>query len=114
MKHRSISDSASAWMTLTVLVAVPVAVRGVRAMLGLAPFAWWYLPVIAAGVCFTLDSLEAADKAYLSALLRLMRMKAAASSLTIRTRLRFRAARGLAALLPLLRRPFNPKMHTEP
>lgn len=112
MTHRTISFAAGAWMAFSAVLGAVLAVRGVRAVLGLAPFAWWHLPTLGAGIFFTLEELTAADRAYLAALSRLLRMKAAASFLKIRTRVRVRAARGLAALLPL--RSTRPKIQTEP
>lgn len=114
MTHRTISFAAGAWMAFSVVLGAVLAVRGVRAVLGLVPFAWWHLPTLGAGIYFTLEELTAADRAYLAALSRLLRMKAAASFLKTRTRVRYWAARGLAALLPLSRRPSHPKIQTEP
>lgn len=116
MTHRTISFAASAWIALTVFLGAVLAVRGVRAVLGLAPFAWWHLPALFAGIFFALEELTSADRAYLKALSRLLRMKAAASFLKTRTSVRSWAARCLhwAALFSLLRRPSNPKMLTEP
>lgn len=112
MTHRTISLAAGAWMAFTAVLGAVLAVRGVQAALGLAPFAWWHLPTLAAGIYFTNEELTAADRAYLAALSRLLRMKAAASFLKTRTRVRYWAARGLAALLPL--RSTRPKIQTEP
>ena len=114
MTHRTISFAAGAWMAFSAVLGAVLAVRGVRAVLGLAPFAWWHLPTLGAGIFFTLEELTAADRAYLAALSRLLRMKAAASFLKTRTRVRYWAARGLAALLSLSQRPSNPKIQTEP
>lgn len=112
MTHRTISFSAGAWMAFSVFLGAALAVRGVRALMGLAPFAWWHLPALVAGIFFTNEELTTADRAYLAALSRLLRMKAAASFLKTRTRVRYWAARGLAALLPL--RSTHPKIQTEP
>lgn len=114
MTHRTISFAASAWMAFTVLLGAALAVRGVRAILGLAPFAWWHLPTLFAGIYLTLEELTSADRAYLKALSRLLRMKAAASFLKTRARARIWAARCLAALFSLTHRPSNPKIQTEP
>lgn len=114
MTHRTISFAAGAWMAFSAFLGAVLAVRGVRAVLGLAPFAWWHLPTLFAGIFFMLEELTTADRAYLAALSRLLRMKAAASFLKIRTRVRVRAARGLAALYPLFRHPSHPKIQTEP
>lgn len=114
MTHRTISFAASAWMAFTVLLGAVLAVRGVRAILGLAPFAWWHLPTLFAGIYLTLEELTSADRAYLKALSRLLRMKAAASFLKTRARARIWAARCLAALFSLTHRPSNPKIQTEP
>lgn len=111
MTHRTISFAAGAWMAFSVFLGAALAVRGVRALMGLAPFAWWHLPTLVAGIFFTNEELTAADRAYLAALSRLLRMKAAASFLKTRTRVRYWAARGLAALLPL--RSTHPKFITE-
>lgn len=101
-------------MAFTVLLGAVLAVRGVRAILGLAPFAWWHLPTLFAGIYLTLEELTSADRAYLKALSRLLRMKAAASFLKTRARARIWAARCLAALFSLTHRPSNPKIQTEP
>ena len=101
-------------MAFTVLLGAALAVRGVRAILGLAPFAWWHLPTLFAGIYLTLEELTSADRAYLKALSRLLRMKAAASFLKTRARARIWAARCLAALFSLTHRPSNPKIQTEP
>lgn len=114
MTHRTISFAASAWMAFTVLLGAALAVRGVRAILGLAPFAWWHLPTLFAGIYLTLEELTSADRANLKALSRLLRMKAAASFLKTRARARIWAARCLAALFSLTHRPSNPKIQTEP
>ena len=114
MTHRTISFAAGAWMAFSVFLGAVLAIRGVRALMGLVPFAWWHLPTLLAGIYFTLEELTAADRAFLAALSRLLRMKAAASFLKTRTRVRSRAARGLAALYPLFRRPAHPKIQTEP
>ena len=114
MTHRTISFAAGAWMAFTVFLGAVLAVRGVRALMGLAPFAWWHLPTLLSVIYLTLEELTASDRAYLATLSRLLRMKAAASFLKTRTRVRMRAARGLAALYPLLRRPSHPKLQTEP
>ena len=116
MTHRTISFAAGAWMALTVFLGAVLAVRGVQAVLGLAPFAWWHMPTLFAGIFFTLEELTSADRAYLKALSRLLRMKAAASFLKTRTSVRSWAARCLhwAALFSLTRRPSNPKIQTEP
>lgn len=114
MTHRTISFAAGAWMAFSAVLGAVLAVRGVRAMMGLVPFAWWHLPALGFGVMMSIENLEAPDRAYLSALRRLLRMKAAASFVKIRTRVRLRAARGLAALYPLHRRSAHPKIQTEP
>lgn len=117
MSHRTINFAAGAWMAFSVVLGAALAVRGVRAMMGLAPFAWWHLPTLAVGVYFTMEELEPADRAYLSALLRLTRMKAAATFHKARTGMavRLRAARcRLVALFTLPHRPSNPKIQTEP
>ena len=114
MTHRSISFAAGAWMAFSVFLGAALAVRGVRAILGLAPFAWWHLPTLFAGIYLTLEELTSADRAYLKALSRLLRMKAAASFLKTRARARIWAARCLAALFSLTHRPSNPKIQTEP
>ncbi len=111
MTHRTISFAAGAWMAFSVFLGAVLAIRGVRALMGLAPFAWWHLPTLVAGIYFTLEELTAADRAYLAALSRLLRMKAVASFLKTRTRVRYWAARGLAALLPLHHR--QPRIQTE-
>lgn len=111
MTHRSISFAAGAWMAFSVFLGAVLAVRGVRAMMGLAPFAWWHLPTLFAGIYFTLEELQPADRAFLSALLRLLRMKAAVSFLKTRTSVRLWAARCLAALLPSHHR--QPRIQTE-
>lgn len=100
MTHRTINFAAGAWMAFSAVLGAALAVRGVRAMRGLAPFAWWHLPTLCAGIFFALEELEAADRAFLAALFWLLRMKAAASFLKTRTRVRLWAVRGLAALLP--------------
>lgn len=111
MTHRSISFAAGAWMAFSVVLGAVLAVRGVRAMMGLAPFAWWHLPTLAAGIYFTLEELTAADRVYLTALSRLLRMKAAVSFLKTRTSVRLWAVRCLAALLPSHHR--QPRIQTE-
>ena len=98
MTHRRFSCTAFAWMAFTVLTGAALADSAVQAIRGLGSFAWWHLPTLGVGVLFTSMNLSAADRAFVAALLRLLRMKAAASFLKIRTRVRARAARGLAAL----------------
>ncbi|MCR5352394.1 MAG: hypothetical protein K6E35_07900 [Bacteroidales bacterium] len=114
MTHRTISFAAGAWMAFTALLGAALAVRGVRAVLGYAPFAWWHLPTLAAGIFFATESLEAPDRAYLFALARLTRIKVAVSFCKLRARARLRAVRGLAALFSSNTSSSDRKMQTEP
>lgn len=110
MTHRRFSCTAFAWMAFTVLTGAALADSAVQAIRGLGSFAWWHLPTLGVGVLFTSIFLSAEDRLFLSAMLRLLRMKAAASFLKIRTRVRARAARGLAALFT----PSSNHLQTEP
>ena len=106
MRNRNINFSAAAWMAFAGFLGAVLAVRGVRALLGHAPFAWWHLPMLAASIYFTTEEMTPDSRAYLSALLRLTRIQAARSFSNIA-----RAARGLAALFTP---HHHPKIQTEP
>lgn len=107
MRNRNINFSAAAWMTFAGFLGAVLAVRGVRALLGLAPFAWWHLPLLAASIFFALEELTPESRAYLAALYRLTRIQAA-RSFSNKSR---RAVRGLAALFTTHQ---HPKIQTEP
>ena len=98
MTHRKVSFIAFVWMAFAVATGAMLVDSALQALRGHGSFAWWHLPTLGVGVLFTSMNLSAADRAFVAALLRLLRMKAAASFLKIRTRVRARAARGLAAL----------------
>ena len=106
MRKSTTNFAAGVWMTFSAVLGTVLAVRGVRALLGLAPFAWWHLPTLAASIYFTTEEMTPDSRAYLTALLRLTRIQAARSFSNIA-----RAARGLAALFTP---HHHPKIQTEP
>ncbi len=109
MRHTENNFAAGAWMAFSAFLGIALAARGVRALLGLAPFAWWHLPTLAASIFFTLEELSPAARSRLAAWFRLTRARAARSFSNIA-----RAVCGLAALFAIRRHPSNPRIQTEP
>ena len=81
MTHRKVSFIAFVWMAFAVATGAMLVDSAVQALRGHGSFAWWHLPTLSVGVLFTSMNLSAADRAFVAALLRLLRMKAAASFL---------------------------------
>ena len=85
------------WWTITVGSTVAVAVWAVLALAGLASFHWLWALFPAILWAFGLAAMDAEDRAFMRALLRWMRVKAASAYSIIRVSIS-RAVRGLAAL----------------
>lgn len=109
MRKSTTNFAAGVWMTFSAVLGTALAVRGVRALLGLAPFAWWHLPMLAASIFFTSEELSPAARSRLAAWFRLTRERAVKSFSNVA-----RAVRGLAALFATRRPSSNPRIQTEP
>lgn len=107
MENKINSLTAWLWIGFTVLLAVTLAVNGVQSLLGHAKFAYWHIPTLAIGCCFSLSFMTDKQKARALAFLRLTRKR-------LRSHILVQSPRRLCSRPPFFSfRPFN-RPQTEP
>lgn len=110
MKNKQEEMQGMGWLFISLLMALSLAVNGIRALAGLEKFAWWHLATLSMLIEMSMVSLTQRQRARIKAYFRLTRLKAA-EAFSDRQGVIVRAVRGLAALFTF--RPFN-RHQTEP